>query len=210
MSKFLDKLIVEFDQGLKSSSSNFLNSNRPYPADKEEDYDMNEFEKNHSTSLMRVNHTGEVCAQALYRGQGLTAKMNATREQMKQAAKEELDHLAWCNRRLEELGGSTSILNPIWYVMSFSLGALAGLAGDKLSLAFVEETENQVVAHLSKHMERISPKDKKSEAIIKQIRIDEKQHAEKAKEAGASELSEELKKLMAVVAKVMTKTSYQI
>ena len=210
MTNFIDKLILEIDKGMKFSTDNFQLSKRPYPAADKESSGMNEFEKNHSAGLIRVNHSGEVCAQALYRGQKTTAKLDGIREQMEQAANEEIDHLAWCNKRLEELGDNASILNPIWYAMSFSLGALAGLVGDKWSLGFVEETEKQVVTHLNKHLDKLSSKDKKSNALIKQMREDEQLHADQAKKAGASELPEEVKKLMAVVAKLMTKTSYHI
>ena len=159
---------------------------------------------------MRVNHAGEVCAQALYRGQALTADLGEVKEQMIEAAEEELDHLAWCNRRLNELDDKPSIFNPIWYGMSFSLGALAGLAGDKWSLGFVEETEKQVVNHLEEHLEKISEKDKKTKIIINQMRDEEQSHQEQAKEAGASELPEPVKEIMKKVSKIMTSTSYHI
>ena len=140
----LDLLINEVDKGLKYSTQNYQTESRPYPASKIEQGSLNEFEKNHSAGLMRVNHSGEVCAQALYRGQAITAKLVDTKDKMEQAASEELDHLSWCNRRLEELDSKPSILNPIWYGMSFSIGAIAGLIGDKWSLGFVHETEEQV------------------------------------------------------------------
>ena len=138
MKNFLDDLIIELDKGIKSSLSNRQEYERAYPAESIHEAELDEFEKNHSVGLMRVNHAGEVCAQALYRGQSLTAELKATREQMKQAASEEMDHLAWCNRRLDELGDGPSVLNPFWYFMSFSIGALTGLAGDRWSLGFVE------------------------------------------------------------------------
>ena len=126
---------------------------------------------------MRVNHSGEVCAQALYLGQSLTAEFKETQDQMKQAAEEEMDHLAWCNRRLDELGDSPSVLNPFWYFMSFSIGALTGLAGDKWSLGFVEETEKQVVSHLDSHLDKVSDKDIKTKTVIRKMREDEDSHA---------------------------------
>jgi len=210
MKNFLDDLIIELDKGIKSSLSNRQEYGRAYPAESIHEAELDEFEKNHSVGLMRVNHAGEVCAQALYRGQSLTAELKATREQMKQAASEEMDHLAWCNRRLDELGDSPSVLNPLWYFMSFSIGALTGLAGDRWSLGFVEETEKQVVAHLDSHLDQISDKDIKTKTVINKMREDEDVHAKQAKESGASELPDEIKAGMSWIARLMTSTSYYI
>ena len=210
MTNIVDILIEEVDKGLKYSTQNYQLNKRDYPAKNLEDSDLTELEKYHSAGLMRVNHSGEVCAQALYRGQALTAQLNDVKEKMNEAASEELDHLAWCNKRLEELNQRPSILNPLWYGMSFTLGAVAGLAGDKWSLGFVEETEEQVVKHLDGHMKKISSKDNKTKVIMKQMREDEEAHGLAAQKAGAAELPEEVKKIMSVVAKVMTTTSYQI
>ena len=171
---------------------------------------LNEFEKNHSAGLMRVNHSGEVCAQALYRGQAITAKLIDTKAKMEQAASEELDHLSWCNKRLEELDSKPSLLNPIWYCMSFSIGAIAGLIGDKWSLGFVHETEEQVVKHLDGHLDKLSDKDQKTRSVIEQMRIDEEKHSQDALDAGAEILPNEIKGLMSKVAKVMTDSSYHI
>ena len=206
----IDLLINEVDKGLKYSTQNYQTESRPYPADKIEQDSLNEFEKNHSAGLMRVNHSGEVCAQALYRGQALTAKLVDTRAKMEQAASEELDHLSWCNKRLEELNDKPSVLNPIWYGMSFSMGAVAGLIGDNWSLGFVHETEEQVVKHLDGHLDKLSRKDIKTKAVIEQMRIDEEKHSHDALEAGAEILPDEIKNLMSKVAKVMTKSSYHI
>ena len=206
----IDLLINEVDKGLKYSTQNYQTESRPYPADKIEQDSLNEFEKNHSAGLMRVNHSGEVCAQALYRGQALTAKLVDTRAKMEQAASEELDHLSWCNKRLEELNNKPSLLNPIWYGMSFSIGALAGLIGDNWSLGFVHETEEQVVKHLDGHLDKLSKKDLKTKAVVEQMRIDEEQHSHDALEAGAEILPDEIKNLMSKVAKVMTSSSYHI
>ena len=206
----IDLLINEVDKGLKYSTQNYQTESRPYPADKIEQDSLNEFEKNHSAGLMRVNHSGEVCAQALYRGQALTAKLVDTRAKMEQAASEELDHLSWCNKRLEDLNNKPSLLNPIWYGMSFSLGAVAGLIGDKWSLGFVHETEEQVVKQLDGHLDKLSKKDFKTKAVIEQMRIDEEQHSHDALEAGAKILPDEIKNLMSKVAKVMTSSSYHI
>ena len=206
----IDLLINEVDKGLKYSTQNYQTESRPYPADKIEQDSLNEFEKNHSAGLMRVNHSGEVCAQALYRGQALTAKLGDTRTKMEQAASEELDHLSWCNKRLEDLNNKPSLLNPIWYGMSFSIGAVAGLIGDKWSLGFVHETEAQVVKHLDGHLDKLSKKDLKTKAVIQQMRIDEEQHSHDALEAGAEILPDEIKNLMSKFAKVMTNSSYHI
>ena len=206
----IDLLINEVDKGLKYSTQNYQTEYRPYPADKIEQDSLNEFEKNHSAGLMRVNHSGEVCAQALYRGQALTAKLGETRTKMEQAASEELDHLSWCNKRLEELNNKPSLLNPIWYGMSFSIGAVAGLIGDNWSLGFVHETEEQVVKHLDGHLDKLSKKDLKTKAVIEQMRIDEEQHSHDALEAGAEILPDEIKNLMSKFAKVMTNSSYHI
>ena len=206
----IDLLINEVDKGLKYSTQNYQTESRPYPADKIEQDSLNEFEKNHSAGLMRVNHSGEVCAQALYRGQALTAKLGDTRTKMEQAASEELDHLSWCNKRLEELNNKPSLLNPIWYGMSFSIGAVAGLIGDNWSLGFVHETEEQVVKHLDGHLDKLSKKDLKTKAVIEQMRIDEEKHSYDALEAGAEILPDEIKSLMSKVAKVMTSSSYRI
>ena len=206
----IDLLINEVDKGLKYSTQNYQTETRPYRADEVEQESLNELEKNHSAGLMRVNHSGEVCAQALYRGQAITAKLEDTRTKMEQAASEELDHLSWCNKRLEELDSKQSALNPIWYCMSFSIGAVAGLIGDKWSLGFVHETEEQVVKHLDSHLDKLSYKDSKTRSVIEQMRVDEEQHSKDALEAGAEILPNEVKELMSKVAKVMTETSYHI
>ena len=206
----IDLLINEVDKGLKYSTQNYQTESRPYPADNIEQDSLNEFEKNHSAGLMRVNHSGEVCAQALYRGQALTAKLGDTRAKMEQAASEELDHLSWCNKRLEDLNNKPSLLIPFWDGMSFSIGAVAGLIGDKWSLGFVHETEEQVVKHLDGHLDKLSKKDLKTKAVIEQMRIDEEQHSHDALEAGAEILPDEIKNLMSKFAKVMTNSSYHI
>ena len=207
---FIDLLINEVDKGLKYSTQNYQTDRRPYPAEKVEQGSLNEFEKNHSAGLMRVNHSGEVCAQALYRGQAITAKLIDTKDKMEQAASEELDHLSWCNKRLEELDSKPSLLNPIWYCMSFSIGVIAGLIGDKWSLGFVHETEEQVVKHLDGHLDKLSDKDQKTRSVIEQMRIDEEKHSQDALDAGAEILPNEIKGLMSKVAKVMTDSSYHI
>ena len=206
----IDQIISEVDKGLKYSSHNYQKESREYPADGINEDNLNEIERNHSANLMRVNHSGEVAAQGLYRGQALTARLEGTREKMDQAAKEELDHLSWCNKRLEELNEKPSLLSPAWYALSFGMGAIAGLAGDKWSLGFVHETEEQVVKHLESHLNNLSKDDKKTIAVLEQMKEDESKHSEEALESGAENLPEGIKILMSVVAKVMTKTSYYV
>ena len=206
----VDQIICEVDKGIKFSLHNYQKENRRYPAHGINEDNLSEIERSHSANLMRVNHSGEVAAQGLYRGQAMTAKLEGTREKMDHAAQEELDHLSWCNKRLEELNEHPSLLNPAWYALSFGMGAAAGLAGDKWSLGFVHETEEQVVRHLEGHLDDLSLNDKKTAAILEQMQIDESKHSEEALESGAENLPEGLKKVMSVIAKVMTKTSYYI
>jgi ubiquinone biosynthesis monooxygenase Coq7 len=163
-----------------------------------------------SAALMRVNHAGEVAAQALYQGQGMTARDPAVRDAMQQAAREEIDHLVWCRQRVEQLGSRTSYLNPVWYLGSFSLGALAGALGDKWSLGFLAETEHQVVRHLDTHLERLPEIDMKSAAILRQMRQDELRHATTAVESGAAELPGPVKRMMRLCSRVMTGTAYLV
>lgn len=205
-----DQIIAEIDKGLKFSLHNYQKETREYPASNIEDNNLNEISRNHSANLMRVNHAGEVAAQGLYRGQALTAKLEGTKEKMDQAALEELDHLSWCNKRLEELNDKPSALNPLWYGLSFGMGAIAGAAGDKWSLGFVHETEEQVVIHLKGHLDKLSSEDKKTVAILEQMSADEAKHSQEALDSGAENLPEGVKKLMAIVAKVMTKSSYYV
>jgi ubiquinone biosynthesis monooxygenase Coq7 len=157
---------------------------------------------------MRVNHAGEVAAQALYAGQALTAKGAATQTAMLDAVQEEADHLAWCSQRIGELGGRTSVLNPLWYAGSFAIGALAGLAGDKVSLGFVAETEKQVVQHLDTHLRALPHGDTRTRAIIEQMRIDEARHGQNATNAGANALPTPVQRLMKFTSKIMTRTAY--
>ncbi len=206
----VDQIICEVDKGIKFSLHNYQKENRIYPAYGINEDNLSEIERSHSANLMRVNHSGEVAAQGLYRGQAMTAKLEGTREKMDHAAQEELDHLSWCNKRLEELNEHPSLLNPAWYALSFGMGAAAGLAGDKWSLGFVHETEEQVVKHLEGHLDDLSLNDKKTAAILEQMQIDESKHSEEALESGAENLPEGLKKVMSVIAKVMTRTSYYI
>lgn len=206
---FLDTLITEVDSALRTLIPPQKRiSVRLSPAEHITDHPLTSPVKKHIAGLMRVNHAGEVCAQALYQGQALTAQLTHIKQQMTQAAAEEIDHLAWCEERLVELGAKPSLLNPIWYSGSLLLGALAGLAGDKISLGFVAETERQVTSHLQKHLQGIPTEDKKTKAILERMREDEEYHASLAIEAGAVELPYIIKLLMSAVSQLMTKSSY--
>ena len=164
----------------------------------------------HIAGLMRINHTGEVCAQALYQGQATTARLPRVRQAMEQAAREEEDHLAWCEDRLKELNSAPSKLNPAFYAMSFSLGAVAGLVGDRWSLGFVSETERQVVRHLEDHLSQLPADDQRSQAILKQMRDDELEHAVNAEQSGAAQLPMPIRRAMTLMSKVMTWSTYRI
>ncbi len=207
---FLDHLIDNFDQALRTLSPGVVSARRPNPANSSKENDLDQSELKHSAGLMRINHTGEVCAQALYQGQALTAKLPEVREKMTVAADEETDHLSWCEERLSELNDRPSLLNPIWYAMSFGIGATAGLLGDKWSLGFVAETEHQVCEHLNEHLEKLPKQDKKSKAILEQMIIDEGQHATMAEQAGAAILPQAVKTSMTLMSKVMKQTAYRL
>ena len=174
------------------------------------DHPLDDKAARHVAGLMRINHTGEVCAQALYQGQALTAKLPQVREAMEQSAEEEIDHLAWCEQRIRQLGSHTSVLNPLFYGMSFGIGAVAGLISDKVSLGFVAATEDQVCKHLNEHLEQLPAEDEKSRAILEQMRIDEAHHAESALQAGGFRFPAPVKFGMSLMAKVMTKSTYRI
>lgn len=206
----LDKFIDQLDAGLRTAFGRAPQPNRTSPAAAIEESDLSPQQRQHSIGLMRVNHAGEICAQALYQGQALTAKLPEVGEQMKEAADEEIDHLAWCEQRISELGGKTSALNPAWYAMSFALGAGAGLVSDKLSLGFVAATEDQVCQHLQKHLDQLPTEDKKSREIVEQMLADEQQHAESALAAGGQQFPKPVKRLMTLVSTVMTKSSYKV
>ncbi len=188
--------------------------NRNYPAKSAESGantdDLSEQDRRRSSRYMRVNHVGEICAQALYQSQALTANDPATRAQMQSAADEEIDHLAWCEQRIDELGGRKSLLNPFWYAGAFVVGAVAGIAGDKWNLGLVAETERQVVKHLEHHLGKLPKNDLRSKEVVAQMKQDESQHAEQAMTAGAAELPSAAKQLMKCAAKVMTKTAYWV
>ena len=205
----IDRFITEFDTGLRTLLAKPL-SQRPHPDAETVEAKLSDVEKKHVRSLMRINHTGEVCAQALYSGQALTARDAATSQAMQQAAREETEHLAWCESRIHELGGRTSILNPLFYAGSFAIGATAGALGDKWSLGFLEETEKQVGAHLASHLEQLPASDNKSRQIIEQMQIDEAKHAVDAKNQGAAELPAPVKFCMKQMSKLMTASTYRL
>ena len=207
----IDKIISEVDFALKlftvpqkglrtSPSENVSNSN----------HELSDDDIKQTARLMRVNHTGEVCAQALYRGQLFFNSDEVTGKALKHAAIEEIDHLNWCEQRIEELGGKTSYLNPIFYMSSFSLGAIAGKIDNKFNLGFLEETEKQVTAHLEGHIKKISKNDKKTHAILEQMKYDEQCHQKTAKSLGSKELPSLFQKIMNATSKLMTKTTYWI
>lgn len=183
---------------------------RPFPASTEvvEDTELSEQEKRESAGYMRVNHVGEICAQALYQSQALTASDPNLRAKMQSAAAEEVDHLAWCEQRLEELGSRKSVLNPLWYAGSFAIGATAGIAGDKWNLGFVAETERQVVEHLESHLAVLPEQDHRSREVVEQMKHDESEHAKMAVDAGAAMLPAPVKSLMKLASRVMTRTAY--
>ena len=206
----LDRLIVQFDQALRTLVPGASTAHRPSPAATAPEQDLSEEERRHAASLMRINHTGEVCAQALYQGQALTAKLDSVRSSMEQAANEETDHLAWCEQRLQELEDRTSYLNPLWYAMSFTIGAAAGLAGDRWSLGFVAETEQQVCDHLQDHLHKLPKQDARSQAVLGQMLVDERQHGDNARRAGGAELPLPVRFGMGLMSTVMKKTVYRI
>ncbi len=206
----LDQLIDQLDTGLRTAFGNAPQANRASPAAEIEESELSDQDRQHAIGLMRVNHAGEICAQALYQGQALTAKLPEVGEQMKEAAEEEVDHLAWCEQRITELGGKTSALNPAWYAMSFALGAGAGLISDKLSLGFVAATEDQVCQHLQKHLKELPTEDNKSRSIVEQMLVDERQHADSALAAGGHNFPKPVKQLMTLISSAMTKSSYKV
>lgn len=205
----VDKLIHSFDQALRSLVPGTTSAQRTNPAENT-DSQLAVSDARHVAGLMRVNHSGEVCAQALYHGQAMTAKLPNVRREMEQAAIEEQDHLAWCEDRLKELESHTSLLNPVWYGLSFGMGAIAGIAGDKYSLGFVAETERQVSLHLQHHISQLPPHDERSRRILEQMNEDELHHRETALNAGGVELPVPVKITMTAISKLMTKTSYYL
>ncbi|MBB6520986.1 2-polyprenyl-3-methyl-6-methoxy-1,4-benzoquinone monooxygenase [Pseudoteredinibacter isoporae] len=206
----LDQLIGQADRALRTLSPDTQAHSRPSPALQLDEVEMSETERQHAAGLMRVNHTGEVMAQALYQGQAMTAKLPEVREEMEHAADEEIDHLAWCEDRTRQLGSHTSVLNPMWYSLSFGMGAAAGLISDRVSLGFVSAIEDQVCEHLEEHLQTLPEQDQKSRAIVEQMLEDEEKHSHAALEAGGIRFPGPIKQAMSLMSKAMTKTSYRI
>ena len=205
----LDELILSFDRALRTLSG-ITSSSRPNPADGMAEAELSAEERRHAAGLMRVNHTGEVCAQALYQAQALTARDSDTRRRLEHAAREEAEHLAWTQARLVELDSRPSLVNPLWYAGSFAIGLAAGLPGDRTSLGFVVETERQVEEHLTGHMDRLPPSDQRSRAIVAAMRDDETRHGRVARDAGAVDLPWPVRVVMRGAARVMTLTAYRL
>lgn len=205
----LDKVITEFDKGLRTLFAH-APTQRPLPGKGLPDAELSAEEKRLAAALMRINHSGEVCAQALYQGQALTARNPGVKAALEQAAWEETEHLNWTETRIAELGGRTSLLNPLWYTGSLALGALAGSLGDKWNLGFLAETERQVEQHLDSHLGRLPQQDEKSRAILEQMKSDEIQHATTALEHGGAELPLPVKSAMKLSSKIMTTTTYWV
>ena len=206
----IDKLLIGINAAMDTVFSENKKSARPFPAQTSDNDNLSQVEKAQSARYMRVNHVGEVCAQALYQSQAITARNPDTRIKMQQAAAEEIDHLAWCSQRIEELGGRKSLLNPLWYSGSFAIGSLAGIAGDKWNLGFVAETEQQVVDHLQDHLGKLPENDIRSREVVSQMQIDESSHAQQAIDAGGAELPVMIKKAMSLASRFMTRTAHWI
>ena len=203
----IERLIVGFDRGLRTLFARPI-STRATPGEDFPDAPMDAAQRQHAAALMRVNHTGEVCAQALYQGQALTARNPQSQAALERAAEEETEHLAWTAQRIEELGGRSSALNPVFYAGSFAIGAAAGLLGDRWNLGFLAETERQVVEHLDGHLNALPPEDRKSLAIVSEMRHDEARHATTALEHGGAALPAPARALMRLASRVMTRTTY--
>jgi 3-demethoxyubiquinol 3-hydroxylase len=205
----IDQFITTLDAGLRTLFASSVAA-RPRPDVALEEPALDDSSKSHAAALMRINHVGEVCAQALYSGQALISKNPKIVNALKHAAREETDHLAWCEARINELGGRKSLLNPLWYAGSFTLGAVAGALDDKWNLGFLAETEQQVSAHLQNHLQQLNISDIKTRSIVEQMQQDEAAHASDAHALGASELPAPIKTGMKIASKIMTKTAHYI
>jgi ubiquinone biosynthesis monooxygenase Coq7 len=205
----IDRLLASANNALRTVAGPAGRSARRYPAEGMEDANLDADQRAHAAGLMRVNHAGEVAAQALYQGHAAVARDKQTEEQMQRAADEEFDHLAWCEQRINELGEEPSRLSPLWYAGAFAIGAGSGVLGDKWSLGFIAETEHQVCAHLDSHLTQLPEQDAKSRAIVKQMRDEEAEHGENAIAAGAARLPRVVASLMRATARIMTKTAYR-
>lgn len=206
----LDCVISEADTVMRTLTNRGNSAGRESPASGHSESLLSDRERRHVARLMRVNHTGEVCAQALYQGQALTARLPTVRTEMREAAAEEIDHLVWCSERLHELDSRPSLLNPAWYGLSFTLGAVAGAIGDKVSLGFVAATEERVSSHLKEHLRQLPEDDRKSQLVLQQMLEDEQRHGANALAAGGTEFPRPVKDVMALVSQVMTRSSYWI
>ncbi len=205
-----DRLLVNLDQAIRTVFGKPLTTGRPNPAEGIAESELDDRERKHTARLMRINHTGEVCAQALYQGQALTARLPEVQQAMARSAQEENDHLDWCEKRIGELGDRKSLLNPLWYAGSFAIGALAGIAGDKWSLGFVVETERQVESHLDDHLNEVPANDARTRAILERMKEDEIHHADVARAAGGAPLPAPIRLAMRLTSKVMTRSVYWI
>ena len=205
-----DQAILHIDQALRTLTPGMARAHRPNPADDAAPAELSDAERRRAAGLMRVNHTGEVCAQALYQGQALTARKETVRDAMAHSAREEVDHLAWCEQRLRELDSRTSLLNPVFYGLSFAIGATAGAVGDRYSLGFVAATEDQVCEHLRSHLQQLPPQDEPSRHLLTQMLEDEAGHATTALEYGGARFPGWLKKAMSGVSTAMTRTTYYV
>lgn len=206
----IDRLLQQADNALRSFAPGAVQSRGPVPGADLPEAELTESERRHAGGLMRINHTGEVCAQALYAGQATTARLDDVRTQMEEAAAEERDHLAWCETRLRALEAHPSVLNPAFYALSFTLGATAGALGDRWSLGFVAATEDQVSQHLESHLERLPAADLRSRAVVTQMLEDEQRHADHARAAGGAPFPLPVRRLMTAMSKVMTATTYRV
>lgn len=206
----VDRLISEADSVMRTLSNRGNRAGRPSPASGHSESELTDRERRHVAGLMRVNHTGEVCAQALYQGQALTAKLPDVRKEMKQAADEEVDHLVWCEERLRELDSRPSLLNPAFYGASFAMGAIAGAIGDDVSLGFVAATEERVCSHLKEHLKQLPGDDRKSQLILQQMLEDEERHGDNALQAGGRDFPRPVKDAMTLVSKLMTRSTYHV
>lgn len=206
----IDRALLQLDQALHTLIPGSVQAERPTPALQTETAQLSDAEQRLSASLMRINHTGEVCAQALYQGQALTAKTSRVQDAMTQAAREEIDHLAWCEQRLQALNSRPSLLNPLFYIASYTLGAVTGLISDKISLGFVAATEEQVCRHLRDHLARLPAHDDADRAVLEQMLVDEERHGTLALESGGAEFPHWLKRAMTGVSRVMTKSTYYV
>ena len=206
----LDRLLAGVDDALRTVAAPAGRPARDKPAGLIKEAALSDSERSHAAGLMRVNHAGEVAAQALYKGHATVARDTSIEQQMQEAAAEELDHLAWCEQRIQELGEEPSRLSPFWYAGAYAIGAVSGILGDKWSLGFIAETERQVIEHLESHLDDLPPEDARSRAIVEQMRDEEAEHGQNAVDAGAAELPRPVKRLMQLTAKIMTRTAYRV